>query len=404
MSTDLVERYQHKLLLECRQSNGLDAHAATTEAAFLATPRHHFVQRYKQWGTPDWHDVTPANLADHLAVIYANGSLGVWSPGWSSDDTTIPSTISQPSLVLYMLDMLKLQTAQRVFELGAGSGWNAALIGHIVGPAGHVFSSEIIPEVAAIAKANLAAHGVGNVTVVASDGGHGYISGGPFDRVVFTAGTYDLPKQFYEQTRDGGLLLAVIKCQGGGDTLFLFVKTGGHFESLASLQCGFVPMTGHYATAGLEPICLEDWPVWPEIEARLVETKPFWWGGKGHDGFSWWTMGIRSYLAITEPHFRTFVTKITGSGAHARPDVFFGLWHTRTNALVLARETSLTSYVSTDAERQLIRALRTWVDRGMPSAASFSLKVYPSDVSLRAGPSEWITKRQDSQFVWALPT
>jgi len=61
---------------------------------------------------------------------------------------------SQPSFVLRMLDMLQLQPGQTVFELGAGSGWNAALMGHLVGPEGRVFSLELIPEVArAAAKA-----------------------------------------------------------------------------------------------------------------------------------------------------------------------------------------------------------------------------------------------------------
>ena len=341
--------------------------------------------------------MTDENLADHLPVIYMNRPLGLWG----TDDSNVPSTISQPGLVLRMLDMLQLQAGQRVFELGAGSGWNAALMGHIVGPTGHVYSTEIIPEVAEIASENITAHKVENVTIVMQDGGSGYLAGGPFDRVVFTAGTYDLPRHFYTQTKEGGLLLVVIKNQGGGDNLFLFKKMGDHFESLDSLHCGFVPLVGQYAIPDLEPICLEDIPDWKEIERQLIANRPFWWGGKGKESFGWRTLGVRSYLAITQPLFKAFVGKKTDGDP--QPEHYFGLWNRAANSLVLARETGLISYGSTDATDQLVSDLRAWVDIGMPSATSFALSVYPSDMQLPVGLGEWITKHKESQFVWSLP-
>ena len=88
--------------------------------------------------------MNPGSLAEHIATLYANRPLILFG----DDDENLPSTVSQPSFVLRMLDLLQLEAGGKVFELGAGSGWNAALMGHLVGPAGQVVSLEIIPELA----------------------------------------------------------------------------------------------------------------------------------------------------------------------------------------------------------------------------------------------------------------
>ncbi|KAJ0070751.1 hypothetical protein DBB48_019130, partial [Bacillus altitudinis] len=116
------------------------------------------------------------------------------------------------------------------------------------------------------------------------------------DRAIFTAGAYDLPHHFFEQIKEGGLLLVVIKSEGGGDTLFLLRKVQEHFESLEGMPCGFVQMKGKYQLDSLKPIPHEALPGWPELAEELVHTRPFWWGGKGKWDFAWRTLGIRAFL------------------------------------------------------------------------------------------------------------
>jgi protein-L-isoaspartate(D-aspartate) O-methyltransferase len=247
---DAVVKYQRQLL-ELTRSVYYDTPISEAVArAYIQTPRHVFVKRYRQWGTKAWHEVREANLAEHLATLYANGPLILFG----DDDDDVPSTISQPSFVLHMLDMLQLQPGQAVFELGAGSGWNAALMGHLVSPDGQVYSLEIIPEVAKMAMRSMETLGIKNVHIIEADGGEGYAAGAPYDRAIFTAGTYDLPHHFYEQMRDRGLLFIVIKNEGGGDNLFLLRKEGDHFESLESEPCGFVQLRGKYAIKSVGPI------------------------------------------------------------------------------------------------------------------------------------------------------
>jgi protein-L-isoaspartate(D-aspartate) O-methyltransferase len=391
-----VVRYQRQLLELTRSIYGETPISEAVASAYLDTPRHLCVTRYRQWGTKAWHEVREANLAEHLATLYANRPLILFG----DDDDEVPSTISEPSFVLHMLDLLQLRPGQAVFELGAGSGWNAALMGRLVGPAGQVFSLEIIPEVAKMARASLETLGITNVQIVAADGGEGYAPGAPYDRAIFAAGTYDLPRCFYAQMRDRGLLLLVLKNTGGGDNLFLLRKTADHFESLESEPCGFVQLRGKYAIKNLEPTPLDMLPEWAALQPHEIAKTPFWWGGKGKAGLMRRTLGIRSFLSITEPDFRAFKTE--KAETRARAEHFFGLWDQAHQSLVVAKDDGLIAYGSVVAKERLLQRVRQWVDLGMPSAACMRLQIYPSEVPLEASEDAWLVKRPESQFLWSL--
>ena len=163
--------YQRQLLDHARQINHDTPISDETARAYLATPRHRFVRRYREWTSPHWQEVTESNLGEHLPTLYADNAIILFG----DDDNNIQSTISQPSFVLRMLDLLQLQPGHTVLELGAGSGWNAALIGKLVGPTGRVFSLEIIPDMAERASAAIAEFGITNVQVIAADGSNVYV-------------------------------------------------------------------------------------------------------------------------------------------------------------------------------------------------------------------------------------
>jgi protein-L-isoaspartate(D-aspartate) O-methyltransferase len=391
---DPASKYQRQLLDQAQQIYHQTPISDATVLAFLATPRHLFVRRYRERASKEWNEVTERNLHQHLATLYADHSLTLFG----DDDDNVPSTISQPSFVLRMLDLLQFQPGQTVLELGTGSGWNAALIGQLVGPSGRVYSLEIIPEIAQRAADAIAELRITNVQVIPADGGEGYARGGPYDRIAFTAGTYDLPRHFYEQTNAGGLLLAVIKNEGGGDNLFLLRKVDEHFESIYSMPCGFVQLSGKYKIA-MDPITIETVPEWNELQHREIGRRPFWWGGKGREWFMWQT-GIRSFLGVTEPLFRAF--KIPRAHAAATEYHYFGLWDRDNMSLVLATDDELISYGDTTATERLLQLVHRWVDLGMPTASSFGLRVYRSDSDVVARSDQWVVKRQESQFVWSL--
>lgn len=192
-------------------------------AAYRKLPRHLFIKR-----------------SYSMDEMYSDYPLEIYR------DEKYISTISQPSFVMLMIDMLELKPGHKVLELGAGSGWNAALMSEIVGPTGKVVSVEIIPSLAQETKENLGTLGIGNVEIISGDGATGYPSEAPYDRGIFTAGATDLPKAFHEQIKTGGKLLLVLKTHSI-DLLLLLVKKEDHFEEVSRLSCSFVPMKGQKA-------------------------------------------------------------------------------------------------------------------------------------------------------------
>src|ERR1700733_14424303 len=109
------------------------------------------------------------------------------------------SSSSQPAIMAIMLDQLDLAPGHRVLEIGAGTGYNAALMSHIVGPSGQVTRVHIDPETAEAARAHLASAGYPDVTVVCADGAEGYPADAPYDRVIATVGVSDLARAWLEQ-------------------------------------------------------------------------------------------------------------------------------------------------------------------------------------------------------------
>lgn len=119
-------------------------------------------------------------------------------------------TISQPTTIAIMTQALELRKGIRVLEIGAGSGYQAALIGYIVGIKGKVFTAEIVPQLADFARKNLKKAGIKNVTVLNIDGSNGYAKEMPYDRIIFTAATPETPKHLLLQLKKGGILLAPV--------------------------------------------------------------------------------------------------------------------------------------------------------------------------------------------------
>ena len=391
--TNSVGYWQNQILEITRNFYANNQIDKGIETAFLETPRHLFVRRYKLFKEKKWREVNQSNLEEHLPILYRNHSLDLWK---KRGDKRV-STISQPSLVLYMLNLLKLEAGHKVLELGAGSGWNAALIGHIVGTAGHVYSMEIIPEVAKMAAENIDRFGINNVSIIEGDAGDGYEAENPFDRIIFTAGTFDLPRNLYHQIKEGGLLLVVIKNEGGGDNLFLLEKKGEYFESIDSAPCGFVSVTGKYSLDRFDPIYLEDLPEWTELQTKEISRTSFWWGYKEVD-IIWRTMPIRFFLSISEPLFQTFKSSKTDS----KVKNFFGIWDKENKSLAIAKDNQIITYGNSHARERLLQDIHSWVDLGMPSATCFKLQIYPLDFPVTVKGDRWIVQRKESQFVWQL--
>jgi protein-L-isoaspartate(D-aspartate) O-methyltransferase len=178
---------------------------------------------------------------------------------YASIDAPLPlgkgQTVSAPHMVAIMNEALELDVGHRVLEIGAGCGWHAATIAEVVAPKeasrserGHVFTVEIVEELARLARENIMHHGFGDrVTVVHGDGSLGYTDQSPYDRVLVTAAAPDIPPPLLEQVKVGGVLVIPV----GNVLLFqslirLRKKINGDLtrESLGGVA--FVPLTGRF--------------------------------------------------------------------------------------------------------------------------------------------------------------
>ncbi|RLG14335.1 MAG: protein-L-isoaspartate O-methyltransferase [Candidatus Nanohalarchaeota archaeon] len=119
-------------------------------------------------------------------------------------------TISQPTTVAIMTFLLEPKENQNILEIGTGSGYQAAILGKIVGKNGKITSIEIIPELAEFAKKNLEKESIENVEVINADGSFGYKKEAPYDRIIITAGTPKIAETLISQLNDNGIIVAPV--------------------------------------------------------------------------------------------------------------------------------------------------------------------------------------------------
>jgi protein-L-isoaspartate(D-aspartate) O-methyltransferase len=148
-------------------------------------------------------------------------------------------TISQPYMVAIMTELLDPKPDDRVLEVGTGSGYQAAVLSGLVG---HVYTIEIIPELAERARRTISTLGYGNVTVITGDGYRGLPKQAPFDGILVTAAPVEVPKPLLEQLRLGGRL--VIPVGGRRQYLQVLQRTEEGIETKTLFGVRFVPMTG----------------------------------------------------------------------------------------------------------------------------------------------------------------
>lgn len=159
------------------------------------------------------------------------------------------SSASQPSMMAIMLEQLALEPGHRVLEIGAGTGYNAALMAHIVGPTGSVVAVDIDEDLVGTARARLGAAGCERVTLVTGDGALGYPDKAPYDRIILTVGSWDIQPEWWRQLAPGGrLLLPLAVCGSQLSIAFDLAELPErqlHSDSVRS--CAFIRMRGQGA-------------------------------------------------------------------------------------------------------------------------------------------------------------
>jgi len=156
------------------------------------------------------------------------------------------SSASAPEVMAVMLEQLDPRPGDRVLEIGAGTGYNAALLAHLVGEAGHVVTLDIDADLVQGAREHLSAAGYGHVEVVQTDGALGYRDEGVYDRIILTVSSTDIAPAWREQLApDHGRLVMPLGLRGPQRCVaFTFTPDGDHLVSESVRNCAFIPLRG----------------------------------------------------------------------------------------------------------------------------------------------------------------
>ncbi|MGQ0775897.1 MAG: methyltransferase, FxLD system, partial [Pseudonocardiales bacterium] len=195
----------------------------TVDAALRSVPRHLFLP-----GVP-------------LEEAYVNEA--VYTKHDDSGSACI-SAASQPAMVAMMLEQLRLEPGQRVLELGAGTGYNAALMAAIVGDTGHVTTIDIDEDLVDGARKQLAAAGVMNVEVILGDGALGHPEAAPYDRLIATVGAFETPTPWLDQLAPHGRLVIPVRLAGAASHSIIFERDQDGWSSRGSKMTVFMPLRG----------------------------------------------------------------------------------------------------------------------------------------------------------------
>ncbi|PYM90257.1 MAG: methyltransferase, FxLD system [Candidatus Rokuibacteriota bacterium] len=195
------------------------------EAAFRAVPRHLFLP-----------SLAPEEAYRNVAIPtkLVNGEA--------------VSSSSQPEIMATMLEQLGLEPGHRVLEIGAGTGYNAALMAHLVGSAGEVTTIDLDEDLVDGARAHLASAGFDRVRVELGDGALGCPAAAPFDRIILTVGAWDISPAWRRQLGRNGRLVLPLAVAGTQKSI-AFAHAGDGLASLSVRECLFMPLRGAFAAS-----------------------------------------------------------------------------------------------------------------------------------------------------------
>jgi protein-L-isoaspartate(D-aspartate) O-methyltransferase len=211
LQTDVHDWQSERVRMVEDQLKGRDIRDPRVISAMLSVPRHLFIPESARGGA-----------YGDFPVPIGHGQ-----------------TISQPYIVAFMTEALKVSPEQRVLEIGTGSGYQAAVLSVL---AKEVFTIEIVDALAKHARATLLELGYRNVDVRSGNGYLGWPEHAPYDRIIVTAAPPDVPPALVEQLKIGGLM--AIPVGVGDQELRIMRRTATGPETIATLPVRFVPMVG----------------------------------------------------------------------------------------------------------------------------------------------------------------
>jgi protein-L-isoaspartate(D-aspartate) O-methyltransferase len=367
------------------------------------------------------------------------------------------SSSSQPAIMAYMLEQLDLRPGQRVLEIGAGTGYNAALMAYIVGETGQIVTIDIDEDIVEAARAHLQAANFPQVQVIRADGSAGYPDLAPYDRIILTVSADDITPAWREQLKQGGILVLPFKFTQfyslisipallpAVDQVVLKLRsTGDSLESIGMRGAGFMPLRGAFAVhtgrlSFLDPerkitlACLQD--RMPDAIAMHIQEgyNDLNTGVSGTYTEFW---GLRMWLVLRDPAYCELLGKGEdgGQGQQLLPlpsiaqladssTVTYGLCTNDTLSLLMRQKVEVDSETDywlqpfelilrnfgpdNGVAQRLLTQIKAWEEAGRPFQwhswdllQNIKIHVYPLEGSYQPGPHELLSERKGSRFVF----
>jgi protein-L-isoaspartate(D-aspartate) O-methyltransferase len=204
--------------------------------------------RRRQAWPPRWPEITDEAVRQVIGRIPRERFVAEPYSAWAYDDRPLPigfgQTISQPFIVAFMTQALRLRPADRVLEVGTGSGYQTAILAALCA---HVDSVEVVPELAANAGSRLRELGCYNVDIHVTDGYQGWLAGAPYDAIMVTAAPEQVPPSLEEQLASGGRLVIPVGAAFDDQTLWLIEKHNQQIKRSPLTLVRFVPLVAGVA-------------------------------------------------------------------------------------------------------------------------------------------------------------
>lgn len=391
---------------------------ARVEAAFRNVPRHLFVPHV---------DVDRA-YSDQSISVKEHGGVSI-------------SSSSQPAIMALMLEQLDVRPGQRVLEIGAGTGYNAALLAYLTGAEGRVVTVDIDEDLAEAARHHLGLAGYAErVEVIADDGGYGFPEAAPYDRIIVTASVWDIIPSWWTQLKQGGRLVLPVSLRGP-QLSAAFEHRGTYLEALSLEPCGFMELRGEFAPP-FPPVELPDVEyvhLYAEVSPQPApETLLRWMTGPAVDydtgievtprevgrGIEYWLAlnepGACRMLATSEAAQSGFLPPLFGYYASGAPVSLTGGAISETGLCLMMRPPIqkgvddlmnpqpfrlwLRVYGSDDSLGERVAAsLRLWDAAGRRGGESLRLRAYPVRQPVEPAPNEFVIPKRWTTLVAAWP-
>lgn len=362
-----VKRLWGEMLASMRKEGALATPGV--EAAFSAVPRHLFLP--------------------HLPVeeVYADRAIGIQH----DEHGLLTSSSSQPTMMAIMLNQLQLKSGDNVLEIGTATGYNAAIMKHIVGDDGTITSIEIDADLARQAKENLQRNQIKDVHVVHADGALGYAPRASYNHILATVGVWDIPAAWINQLKPNGSLVVPIVIDGIQVSATFILQTDGTALSVDNRPCSFVYLRGQHAgpnfrrqvgssslfiladqvdeidTAGLHSLLSDD-QEYCQL-APKIKLNEFWFG-------------YQLYLMLNEPEDYIFLVYAVANGqqAYGLEGRGVGLFARGSAGFAEYNDKGLVHcFAGSDTFMEMQNLLDEWIALNKPSTETMRLRLIPKD-------------------------